>query len=91
MTKHAVTTDESSEESFLSVLYDITKKHPVIFIALFMLPLIALLISLGMKWHYVFSDTTHYLRNFSMDSTGVWSDTHPYISPGVDRDRKSVV
>lgn len=81
----AMTTDESSEESFLSVLYDITKKHPVIFIALFMLPLIALLISLGMKWHYVFSDTTHYLRNFSMDSTGVWSDTHPYISPGVDR------
>ncbi len=85
MTTTSATTDETRDGSFLSVLYDITKKHPVIFIALFMLPLIALLVSLGMKWHYVFTDTTHYLRNFTMDSTGVWSDKNPYFSPGVDR------
>ncbi len=86
MTPSAAPASESQQdESFLSVLYDITKKHPVIFIALFMLPLMALLISLGMKWHYVFTDTQHYLSNFSMDSTGKWSDAHPYFNPGVDR------
>ncbi|MBC7841110.1 MAG: hypothetical protein H7099_02300 [Gemmatimonadaceae bacterium] len=85
MMNNAVTSDAPTEDSFISVLYDIAKKHPVIFIALFLLPLIALLISLGMKWHYVFTDTTHYLRNFTMDSTGVWSDKKPYFNPGVDR------
>jgi ribosomal protein L30E len=85
MTTPVATTDDSTEDGFFSVLYDITKKHPVIFIALFMLPLIALLVSLGMKWHYVFTDTAHYLRNFTMDSTGVWSDKNPYFSPGIDR------
>ena len=86
MTPSADSTPASeAEESFISVLYDITKKHPVIFIALFLLPLIALVISLGMKWHYVFTDTTHYLRSFSMDSTGVFSDKDAYINPGVDR------
>ena len=67
MTAPAATRSHDDDESFLSVLLDITKKHPVIFIALFLLPLIALLISLGLKWHYVFSDTTHYLQGFSID------------------------
>jgi ribosomal protein L30E len=73
------------DESFLSVLIDITKKHPVIFIALFLIPLIALLVSLGMKWHYVFTDTTHYLSSFAVDSTGTWTDRDAYFSPGIDR------
>jgi uncharacterized protein YoxC len=82
-------TDDSlntpADDSFVSVLYDITKKHPLIFIVLFLIPLLALLISLGLKWHYVFSDTMHYLRNYSVDSTGKWTDATPYFSPGVDR------
>jgi ribosomal protein L30E len=82
----AHSSDDVSEAGFVSVLYDITKKHPVLFIALFLLPLVALLVSLAMKWHYVFSDTTHYLRNFTMDSTGRFSDPTPYLgSPGADR------
>ena len=75
----------SPDASFLSVLFDITRKHPVIFIALFLLPLLALVVSLVMKWHYVFTDTSHYLRTYGVDSTGVYGDSQPYINAGVDR------
>jgi ribosomal protein L30E len=85
MTTRAADPTPHDDESFLSVLLDITKKHPVIFIALFLLPLIALLVSLGLKWHYVFSDTTHYLTGFTVDDQGVWTDTDAYFSPGIDR------
>lgn len=85
MTATASASTRPDDESFLSVLLDITKKHPVIFIALFLLPLIALLVSLGLKWHYVFSDTTHYLRGFAIDAKGVWTDKDAYFSPGIDR------
>ncbi len=85
MTAHTAEPAAYDDDSFLSVLLDITKKHPVIFIALFLLPLIALLVSLGLKWHYVFSDTTHYLSGFSVDDKGVWTDANAYFSPGIDR------
>ncbi|MDP1861542.1 MAG: hypothetical protein Q8K82_22955 [Gemmatimonadaceae bacterium] len=73
------------EEGFLSVLYDIIKKHPFIFTALFLIPLVALLVSLGFKWHYVFTDTTHYLTTFVVDGTGAWTDADAYFTPGIDR------
>ncbi len=84
-TASASTSTRPDDESFVSVLLDIARKHPVIFIALFLLPLIALLISLGLKWHYVFSDTTHYLRAYAIDAKGVWTDDDAYFSPGIDR------
>ncbi len=84
MTPHA-DAHASPDASFLSVLYDITRKHPVIFIALFLLPLLALVISLVMKWHYVFTVTSHYLRNYAVDSAGVYGDSQPHINVGVDR------
>ena len=85
MTMPAATTDTPQKEGFLSVLYDIIRRHPVIFTALFLLPLTALLISLGVKWHYVFTDTAHYLSTYSIDATGNWTDKNAYLSPGIDR------
>lgn len=77
--------DVPQEEGSLSVLFDIVKKHPVTFTTLFLLPLIALLVSLGAKWHYVFSDTSHYLSTYTIDATGAWSDGNAYLTPGIDR------
>jgi hypothetical protein len=85
MTADTLQNESREDASFLSVLVDITKKHPVIFIALFLLPLLALVISLGFKWHYVFTDTTHYLSNYAVDSTGKWNDPNVYFNPGIDR------
>ena len=78
-------TDEVEDDGFWSVFYDIIRKHPMIFTLLFIIPLIALLISMAFKWHYVFSDSTHYLSDFQVDANGKWSDTNVYFSPGVDR------
>ena len=80
-----VSAPELPEPSFLSVLVDITRRHPFLFILLFLVPLIVLLVSLGFKWHYVFSDTAHYLSNFEIDANGKWSDPDMYFSPGIDR------
>jgi hypothetical protein len=77
--------DPAQEDSFLAVLFDITRKHPVIFIALFLIPLVILLVSMGYKWYYVFHDTTHYLSDFRIDAQGRWSDPNAYFSPGIDR------
>lgn len=76
---------ELPEPSFLSVLVDITRRHPFLFILLFLVPLIVLLVSLGFKWHYVFSDTAHYLSNYEIDANGQWTDPNMYFSPGIDR------
>ena len=80
-----VSAPELPEPSFLSVLVDITRRHPFLFILLFLVPLIVLLVSLGFKWHYVFSDTAHYLSNYEIDANGQWSDPNMYFSPGIDR------
>ena len=47
------------DEGFFSVLLDITKKHPILFTVFFLIPFVVLLISLGFKWYYIFTDTTH--------------------------------
>jgi ribosomal protein L30E len=80
-----ISNDIVQDDSFISILYDIIKKHPILFIVLFLLPLIALIISMGLKWHYVFSDTTHYLGSFEIDANGQWTDKNAYFSPGIDR------
>jgi len=75
-----------ADEGFFGVLYDIIRRHPVLFTVLFMIPFVALLISMGFKWYYVFNDSAHYLSNFQIDPlTGVWSDPNPFFSPGIDR------
>jgi hypothetical protein len=80
---NATTVDD---EGFFSVLYEIIRRHPFLFTVLFMLPFVALLISMGLKWYYVFNDSAHYLSNFQIDpKTGTWSDHSRYFSPGIDR------
>ena len=82
--RHANTTD--TDEGFFGVLYEIIRRHPVLFTVLFMIPFVALLISMGLKWYYVFNDSAHYLSNFQIDpKTGNWSDQRHYFSPGIDR------
>ncbi|GAB3954684.1 hypothetical protein GCM10028805_40580 [Spirosoma harenae] len=85
---HALTSADhkTDDEGFFTVLYEIIRRHPVLFTVLFMIPFVALLISLGFKWFYVFNDSAHYLSNFQIDpKTGVWSDQNIYFSPGIDR------
>ncbi|WP_461093475.1 hypothetical protein [Spirosoma gilvum] len=85
---HAFTSvdSKSEDEGFFTVLYEIIRRHPVLFTVLFMIPFVALLISLGFKWFYVFNDSTHYLSNFQVNpKTGAWSDQQMYFSPGIDR------
>lgn len=77
-------TDTTEDDGFWTVLYEIIQKHPIIFTVLFLIPLIALLISMAFKWHYVFSDSMHYLSNYSVVN-GKWNDTGVYFSPGLDR------
>ncbi|QIP15301.1 hypothetical protein G8759_23065 [Spirosoma aureum] len=82
--RHDATT--ADDEGFFSVLYEIIRRHPFLFTVLFMLPFVALLISMGLKWYYVFNDSAHYLSNFQIDpKTGTWSDHSRYFSPGIDR------
>jgi hypothetical protein len=82
--RHNATT--ADDEGFFSVLYEIIRRHPFLFTVLFMLPFVALLISMGLKWYYVFNDSAHYLSNFQIDpKTGTWSDHSRYFSPGIDR------
>ncbi|WP_128546019.1 hypothetical protein [Larkinella soli] len=77
---------DAQNEGFFGVLYDIIRKHPILFTAFFMIPFVALLISLGFKWYYVFNDSTHYLSGFEIDpATGRWTDGKAYFSPGIDR------
>jgi uncharacterized protein YoxC len=76
---------DAPDEGFFAVLLDIIRKHPILFTAFFMVPFLALLVSLGLKWHYVFHDTAHYLTDFSFDGQGRWSDPRPYVSPGIDK------
>ncbi|MFN4145114.1 MAG: hypothetical protein ACK4GN_04760 [Runella sp.] len=72
------------DEKFLSVLIDITKKHPILFTVFFLIPLIALLISLGLKWHYIFNDPIHYLTDYQVIE-GKFNDPSPYFSPSMDK------
>ncbi|MEZ0539287.1 hypothetical protein [Fibrella arboris] len=79
----SVATASRDDEGFFSVLYEIIRRHPVLFTVLFMSPFVALLISMGLKWYYVFNDSAHYLCNFQIDSkTGVWTDKNRYFGPG---------
>ena len=73
-----------SEEGFFTVLMDIIKKHPILFNVFFFLPFIIILISLGLKWNYVFYDSVHYLTDFNVVN-GEWNDQAAYFSPGIDR------
>ncbi|WP_375448092.1 hypothetical protein [uncultured Fibrella sp.] len=74
------------DAGFFSVLYEIIRRHPVLFTVLFMIPFVALLISMGLKWYYVFNDSAHYLSNFQIDpKTGAWTDSKRYFGPGIDR------
>ncbi len=77
-------TETTEDDGFWTILYDIIQKHPMIFTLLFLIPLIALLISMAFKWHYVFSDSMHYLSDYSVVN-GKWNDTSVYFSPGIDR------
>lgn len=77
-------TETTEDDGFWTVLYEIIQKHPIIFTVLFLIPLIALLISMAFKWHYVFSDSMHYLSNYSVVN-GKWNDTNVYFNPGLDR------
>lgn len=72
------------DEGFFSVLIDITKKHPVLFTVFFLIPLLALLVSLGFKWHYIFNDPIHYLSDYKVVG-GKWNDPRAYFSPGIDK------
>jgi hypothetical protein len=72
------------DEGFLSVLLDITKKHPILFTVFFLIPFVVLLISLGFKWYYIFNDPMHYLTNYQVIG-GKWNDTQSYFSPGIDK------
>ena len=76
--------DNQQDESFMTVLYDIIRKHPLLFTCFFLIPLILLLISLGLKWYYIFNDTAHYLSDFQMKA-GKWTDSKAYFSPGIDK------
>jgi hypothetical protein len=80
------TTPENTptDEGFFSVLIDITKKHPILFTAFFLIPLIALLVSLGFKWHYIFNDPIHYLSDYQVVN-GKYNDPRAYFSPGIDK------
>lgn len=71
-------------EGFFSVLLDITKKHPILFTVFFLIPFVALLISLAYKWYYIFNDPMHYLTNYQVIN-GKWNDTQSYFSPGIDK------
>ncbi|GAB2772429.1 hypothetical protein GCM10027275_14140 [Rhabdobacter roseus] len=74
------------DEGFFNVLFDIIRKHPFLFTFFFLIPFLALVISMGFKWHYVFDDTAHYLSEYEVDpATGKWTDTQVYFSPGIDR------
>lgn len=75
---------DPADEGFFTVLYDIIRRHPVLFTVLFMIPFVALLLSLGLKWYYVFHDTAHYLSDFQMTGA-TWSDGRAYFSPGIDK------
>jgi len=79
-----LTPQKNSEEGFFTVLYDIIKKHPILFNVFFFIPFIVLLISLGLKWHYVFSDSIHYLSGYNVVN-GEWNDKDVYFNPGIDR------
>jgi hypothetical protein len=74
----------TQEEGFFTVLFDIIKKHPFLFNIFFFIPFIGLLISLALKWHYVFNDSMHYLSDFNVVN-GKWNDTNAYFSAGIDR------
>ncbi|MFN8349673.1 MAG: hypothetical protein U0X91_32030 [Spirosomataceae bacterium] len=76
--------ENSQDEGFFSVLFDITKKHPVLFTAFFLIPFVALLISLGYKWYYIFNDPMHYLSDYQVIN-GQWNDAHTYFTPGIDK------
>ncbi|RYU94279.1 hypothetical protein [Emticicia agri] len=82
--QHTPPTEATDDDGFWTILYDIIQKHPMIFTLLFLIPLIALLISMAFKWHYVFSDSMHYLSDYSVVN-GKWNDTSVYFSPGIDR------
>ncbi len=73
-----------NDEGFFAVLLDITKKHPLLFTFFFLIPFAILFVSLGLKWFYLFYDTTHYLTDFRMEN-GRWTDTNPFFSPGMDK------
>lgn len=75
---------EVQDEGFFSVLFDITKKHPVLFTVFFLIPFVILLISLGYKWYYIFTDTTHYLTDYQIQG-GKWTDGSAYFGPGIDK------
>lgn len=77
-------TETTEDDGFWTILYDIIVKHPMIFTLLFLIPLIALLVSMAFKWHYVFSDSMHYLSDYSVVN-GKWNDSNVYFSPGIDR------
>lgn len=72
------------DEGFFTVLLEITKKHPLLFTFFFLIPFIVLLISLGLKWYYIFNDTSHYLTDFQI-ADNKWSDSKNYFSPGIDK------
>ena len=75
---------EIQDEGFFAVLFDITKKHPSLFTCFFLIPFIILLISLGLKWYYIFYDTSHYLTDFQMQGSQ-WTDSRTYFSAGIDK------
>ncbi len=75
---------EIQDEGFFAVLFDITKKHPSLFTCFFLIPFIILLISLGLKWYYIFYDTSHYLTDFQMQGSQ-WTDPQTYFSAGIDK------
>jgi len=77
--------EDPTEASFLSVLFDITRRHPFLFIALFLVPFAILLVSMFLKGYYIWGDTAHYLSEYSIDANGQWSDGNAYFSPGWDR------
>jgi hypothetical protein len=80
------TESDPKNDGFFAVLYDIIRNHPLLFTAFFMIPFLALLISLGLKWYYVFHDTVHYLSNYQVDPvTGKWTDGQAYFTPGIDK------
>lgn len=81
----ALPAEDPTEASFLSVLFDITRRHPFLFIALFLVPFSILLVSMFLKGYYIWGDTAHYLSEFSIDANGQWSDGNAYFSPGWDR------
>lgn len=73
-----------TDEGFFAVLLDITRKHPFLFTFFFLLPLLALCVSLGFKYYYLFFDSTHYLTDYVMEN-GQYSDQNPYLNPAFDK------